>query len=67
MAKKLKSYRKIASNSSLGIFSLIYYAILCSLQIKIKFIVFAYHEICSNYTFLNSILEIIKYSAAMQI
>jgi hypothetical protein len=67
MAKKLKSYIKIASNSSLGIFSLIYYVILCSLQIKIKFSAFAYHEICSNYKFLNNILEIIKCFAAMQI
>jgi hypothetical protein len=35
MEKNLKAYIKKASNSSLGIFSLIlYYAILCSLHIK---------------------------------
>jgi hypothetical protein len=44
-------------HSSLDIFSLtLYYAILCSLHIKIKFIAFICYEICSSYNFLITCL-----------
>jgi hypothetical protein len=66
-ARNLKIYRKIANNSSLGMFSLtLYYAILWYLHIKIKrienckWIAFVYYEICSSYKLVNKMLEIIK-------
>jgi hypothetical protein len=39
---------------------MLYSAILHSLHIKIKFIAYICHEICSSYNFFNDMLEIIK-------
>jgi hypothetical protein len=52
---------KIVSNSFLSIFNLMLYsAILHSLHIKIKFIAYICHEICSSYKFFNDMLKIIN-------
>jgi hypothetical protein len=52
-------------HSALCIFNLTrYYAILCSLHIKIKFIAFICYEICSSYIFLTTCSKWLKRSAA---